>query len=457
MANSSTKYEVIRSVRKDDRLHEYIGRSGEGPVHVLEWSGLSGLEVENLREQAEQLRLVDHPGLVRFRGFEVRPDGATFLFDPLEEESGLERIGRFAPMSPMDQYKYLRDILGAVQTLHDAGLMHGNVHPENVSSTGAAWMLGPPEIHPGRQPAGTNGYQAYEQDFAPEPAMDQYGAAATLVHLIGHVHPDDFVLSDKGLNLRDVQVTRPFKEVLERMLSSQATVRFASAYEARRAGTRALTKPSWERYLLRANRAAPVVQARVADGVLRVDIGSRLGQVSRWLPFINLLEFLALLAALTFLVVAQYPMILVLLVVAGGAWWMFDKVRFYLERRRPFRIEVREDGWTAATKKWGKVREISDEGQPNVMTGLKGQVSSDAVPYLEFTDYETGAITTGFGLPREELSAIETLLREFRPDEEVLDESVIEEDVILDFEGVDNEPSRLADEEAEEVEEVSSR
>lgn len=129
------------------RLLERIGEGGSGSVYAAIEDGaneevalkilrndvpLSEKEVERFLKEAERLKRIKHPNLVRFREAGVLPDGRPYLaMDLVRGETLSKKLMR--GRLPVEQsLRILHDLSLAVEALHAVGLVHRDIKPENV-------------------------------------------------------------------------------------------------------------------------------------------------------------------------------------------------------------------------------------------------------------------------------------------------------------------------------------
>jgi eukaryotic-like serine/threonine-protein kinase len=97
---------------------------------------LSEREVNAFVTEAQRAQRVTHPSLIEIRDVGILPDGRPYIAMPrLAGVSLSERIAR-GPMSFDTALRLFKGLCGAVQALHDAGLIHRDIKPENVFVVG---------------------------------------------------------------------------------------------------------------------------------------------------------------------------------------------------------------------------------------------------------------------------------------------------------------------------------
>jgi serine/threonine protein kinase len=89
--------------------------------------------VERLRREAEVLRTLDHPGIVRLETFGALDDGRIFFaMELLRGETLGERMRREGPLAPVDLAPILRVACDALDAAHARGIVHRDLKPDNL-------------------------------------------------------------------------------------------------------------------------------------------------------------------------------------------------------------------------------------------------------------------------------------------------------------------------------------
>lgn len=190
-----------------------IGRGGFGVVHrarhrtsgelVALKAPLTAPDPELLQRMEREVRLargLDHPALVRLRDLVLDRRGWPVLVYQLVEGEDLARVLSRGPLDPEEARALLVPLAGALDALHQQGLVHRDLKPGNVlldrdrSVYLADFGLLRPE-HRGQTLTATGIIQGTPEYLAPEtlgqgkagPAADRY-ALGCLVHemLTGH-------------------------------------------------------------------------------------------------------------------------------------------------------------------------------------------------------------------------------------------------------------------------------
>jgi serine/threonine protein kinase len=217
---SGTRYELI----------EPIGRGGMGVVFrardrdldrdvaikVTAWQTAS--DVERLRREARTLASLEHAGIVPVHDAGRLPDGRAFFVMGLVRGERLDAHARGRPLA--DRLRLFDRVCDIVAFAHDRGVIHRDLKPANI-------LVGPFGqvqivdwgLAAGREPGGTHGYMAPEQETQEFDArVDVYALGAILRDLAAD---DDGGPSATG--------ARPLKSVIVRATSSDPGTRYPSA------------------------------------------------------------------------------------------------------------------------------------------------------------------------------------------------------------------------------------
>ncbi len=134
--------EAVSSILDDYELSRELGRGGSGIVYEACRAGervalkvqreLDPREKERFLREAQLMKRVSHPALVTLRGSGVFSDGRAYLvMDLLHGETLADRLRRGA-LPVQEAVRLFAPLAGAVQTLHDEGLVHRDIKPENI-------------------------------------------------------------------------------------------------------------------------------------------------------------------------------------------------------------------------------------------------------------------------------------------------------------------------------------
>ncbi len=201
----------------DQQIGNYVIRSllGEGAsarvyrgehIHLHTYAAVKVLhtklaEQEHLRFQ-EEARLVarlDHPSIVRFIDYGIQ-DGYPYLIMDEACESLRRKMPRGVPLSLDQLIIYVRQIASALQYVHDQGLVHRDVKPENIllnqkgeallSDFGIAITDSSLLSQSHEEAKGTAYYMAPEQwQGRAEAASDQYSLAVVVYEWLTGMPP----------------------------------------------------------------------------------------------------------------------------------------------------------------------------------------------------------------------------------------------------------------------------
>ena len=211
-------------------VHESLGRGAFGEVfrafdpRLQRWVALKLRHADEpdlgsarlFLEEARRLARVRHANVVVIHGADIH-DGRVGLWTDLVEGTTLDQG---AVPVPLDRVVRLADELGgALEAIHEAGLIHGDVKPSNVLvEDGAARLI---DFGAGReletdspQMFGTPGYAAPEvlAGGPATPAADQFALAVLLRRL-----------------LEGADVPRALEGVLDRAMSEAPDARYPTA------------------------------------------------------------------------------------------------------------------------------------------------------------------------------------------------------------------------------------
>jgi serine/threonine-protein kinase len=223
--------------------------------------------VERFRTEAATLAALHHVNLVQVYTFGQDGDDVYFVMElvegePLEERTqSARREGTYLPLDLVD--RVIGEIGNALDTMHQAGILHRDVKPANVLldrvrdravlvDVGIAKKRGTDH-----DPAGTPGFTAPETfGGAPEgPASDVYGLAATAYQLLTLSQPfgeggvDEILARQRSERPRPAAELRPGLPdaadlVLLRALDPDPSLRYGSASQFASALAAALREAS---------------------------------------------------------------------------------------------------------------------------------------------------------------------------------------------------------------------
>jgi serine/threonine-protein kinase len=230
----------------------------EIPVALKEMAPQPGLNYEalqNLRAQFHQeaalVAKFDHPNLVNVSDFFEEYQNAYLIMSFVKGENLHEYITRMGALSEGQVLKWATQLLGALIYIHDQGIIHRDIKPQNVIlhldgqvvlvdfGLVKLWNPNDPRTQTIIRSMGTPGYAPPEQ-YDPsrghtDPRSDLYSLAATLYHAVtGNIPP---TVTERVVNpgsLRPIRQLNPdisphVEATLLRALSLQPQDRFQSA------------------------------------------------------------------------------------------------------------------------------------------------------------------------------------------------------------------------------------
>ena len=163
-------------------------------IKTLRWSANDAETAQQLQKfQAEARRLAQcqHPNIVNVTDFFIEAERPYLVMDFIPGQPLSELIFPERPLAENLALQYIRQISSALQTVHDQGLLHRDVKPQNIMiNQGNAILIDfgiARELASGQTQTHTNlvseGYAPLEQ-YLPKArrsaASDVYGLAATL-------------------------------------------------------------------------------------------------------------------------------------------------------------------------------------------------------------------------------------------------------------------------------------
>lgn len=217
-----------------------------------------------LRFVREQCRRLDHPNVLTPYGSASDDDLALLAMDLVGGGSVANLVADFGPLPSRLAAELLSQLLGALDQIHTAGVVHRDVKPPNLlleatgtgrpmlrlTDFGIAIALGEPRLTIHGTVVGTPGYLAPEvlAGAAPSPSQDLYAAGATAWQLLTGAEPPD-----RGPLPLPLDTTDPVWKVVADLTQPDPAARPESARAALAALAPVLAEPL-------------VLPARTADG-----------------------------------------------------------------------------------------------------------------------------------------------------------------------------------------------
>jgi serine/threonine protein kinase len=110
---------VFRALRLDDEL-ELALKIGSAKLF------------ERLQREADTLRLLDHPHILRMLDSGLTPDGRCFIVTPLIRGGDLAKRLQQGPLPEKEALRLFRQVLSAVAYAHQKGVVHRDIKPANL-------------------------------------------------------------------------------------------------------------------------------------------------------------------------------------------------------------------------------------------------------------------------------------------------------------------------------------
>jgi len=162
------------------------------------------------QDEARRLAMCLHPHIVRVSDFFTEDHRAYMVMDYIDGMGLDEVVFPNNPLPEATAIHYIRQVGDALKTVHQNGLLHRDVKPQNIMlrqgqnnvvlidfGTAREFALGTTQFHTSMV---SSGYAPIEQYFTEEkrtPAMDVYGLAATLYSLVTAKAPVASILRDR--------------------------------------------------------------------------------------------------------------------------------------------------------------------------------------------------------------------------------------------------------------------
>lgn len=251
-------YKIVDLIGKGQSSRVYLGHhvaNGQQAAVKIFLNGSSSEEIR--REAAHMARLRGHPHIVAVFGSGQDQWGKPYILMQFAPHKNLRQILRKGQPLPLPEVlAYVEQVTDALQALHDTGLVHRDVKPQNLlfdelhnillADFGIAEEVEPEGFHPTVSLSGTPGFMAKEQLLQkPRPESDQYALAVIVYEALTGSPPFEggfAYLIDKHLNVmpdhpiqRNPGIPPAVDAVVMKALAKEYTDRFPSVSDFYRA------------------------------------------------------------------------------------------------------------------------------------------------------------------------------------------------------------------------------
>ncbi|MCB9557546.1 MAG: protein kinase [Deltaproteobacteria bacterium] len=251
-----TRYRVIQSLGRGGSAEvfaaQHIDLDRRVAIKILSPQLAQSPEaIRQFRTEARACSLVTHPNIVDVIDFGELDDGRFFFAMELLDGRPLSTVLAEETSLSLERTLHIsQQLIDALQAVHEQGIVHRDVKPENVMVLGSSDTVKVLDFGvmaktstAGGSRVGTPGYMAPEQvqGAAPAPTMDVYGAACLIYELLAGVPPypaesvADFIRSQAekappALRSHQLAADVPIEieQVLHRALERDAQARYPS-------------------------------------------------------------------------------------------------------------------------------------------------------------------------------------------------------------------------------------
>jgi hypothetical protein len=290
------------------RLERLLGSGGGGRVYLARhadlghaaavkqlapWHAEDGEMRERFAAEAQAVARLHHGNIVRPFDFIQTAGRCYFVMEHIDGGNFAELVAARGPLPPREALSLVRQALDGLEHLHEAGLVHCDVKPENLllDSQGVVKIvdLGVARLR-AAQPAeagiGTRDYMAPEQALggAVDARTDFFALGAALFFLATGRAPGTAIppaerrawscASDRAAALVAATAPRALRPLLRRWLARSPDMRPATAAAARRDLDRALDAPRRRWSALAAALLGAVVAAELVRPATELAAGA---------------------------------------------------------------------------------------------------------------------------------------------------------------------------------------
>lgn len=198
-------------------------------------------------DEGRRLALCTHPNIVRVNDFFVEAGVAYLVMDYIPGQTLAEIVTPNHPLPEVLAIQYMRQIGAALEVVHQNGLLHRDVKPQNIilhQETGQAMLIdfgiareftGNTQTHTSLISEGYAPVEQYISQAKRTPATDVYGLAATLYTLLTAQVPVASILRDRqpmpAPRELQVQINAATNEAVMRGMAIEAEYRPATVTE----------------------------------------------------------------------------------------------------------------------------------------------------------------------------------------------------------------------------------
>ena len=175
-------------------------------VSQMENAALFASQKEKFKKEAQRLRYLHHPNIVKIHDFFEENDTYYYTMDYIDGESLAERLKHQGAMQEHEAISVMNTLLDALSAVHAAGLTHMDIKPGNIMQDkddkiylidfGASKQM----TYDEERTLSTSTAMCYTEGYAPieqvdrkmehvGPWTDLYAVGATLYRLLTNQHP----------------------------------------------------------------------------------------------------------------------------------------------------------------------------------------------------------------------------------------------------------------------------
>ena len=199
-------------------------------------------QMEKFRREAQRLSQLHHPNIVQVTDLFDANGTSYYVMELIQGEALSTRLRR-GPLTETEVRRVLEQLLGALETVHAAGLTHLDIKPENimVDRTGHATLIdfgASKQMSLNQRTSMSISGMAYTPGYAPfeqvaqmtdklGPWTDFYAVGATMYHLLTGLRPPEIEPSTYRQSTLTFppQVSAPMRQFIFQMMNPDRTQR----------------------------------------------------------------------------------------------------------------------------------------------------------------------------------------------------------------------------------------